>query len=260
MSSADCTVPAPPPRRPPPRQVSVVGVRQVSPRVLAIRFGGEHLASFPVPRPSAHIKVFFAEQPDAWAPASAGPRPPSRTYTPRHVDTARSELAVEFVLHGEGLASTWAAGAKPGDSVWVRGPGGGFEVDPGLRHIVILADESALPAAGMILEALPPGCTRTIYCEVENAGEDRSLSPSTSCDPHWLHRGARPSSTRIEEALGDIDAPPDALWWVACEATAMRRIRRHLLVERRLDPRRMITRGYWMAGASNHPDHDYGEG
>ena len=52
--------------------------------------------------------------------------------------------------------------------------------------------------------------------------------------------------------------PPGTAWWIACEAGAMRRIRKHLLGERRIDPALVHTRGYWKLGETNYPDHDYG--
>jgi NADPH-dependent ferric siderophore reductase len=47
--------------------------------------------------------------------------------------------------------------------------------------------------------------------------------------------------------------------WVACEAAAMRGIRRHFTSERGLPVSSLVTRGYWRIGEANHPDHDYGE-
>ncbi len=46
-------------------------------------------------------------------------RPTVRDYTPRRFDPQMSELAIEFVLHDDGPASTWAAPAPPGAA---RGP------------------------------------------------------------------------------------------------------------------------------------------
>jgi NADPH-dependent ferric siderophore reductase len=47
--------------------------------------------------------------------------------------------------------------------------------------------------------------------------------------------------------------------YVACEAGAMRRIRRHLLTERNLSRDHVVTRGYWRLGETDHPDGDYGQ-
>jgi NADPH-dependent ferric siderophore reductase len=46
---------------------------------------------------------------------------------------------------------------------------------------------------------------------------------------------------------------------VACEAAAMRGIRKHFLAGRRLPAGSLVTRGYWRLGEANHPDHDYGD-
>jgi 2-keto-3-deoxy-L-rhamnonate aldolase RhmA len=44
-----------------------------------------------------------------------------------------------------------------------------------------------------------------------------------------------------------------------CEASAVRRIRGHLLTDRSLPRTQVTTRGYWSTGETNHPDHDFGE-
>ena len=39
----------------------------------------------------------------------------------------------------------------------------------------------------------------------------------------------------------------------------MREIRNVLLNEAGIDRTQLVTRGYWKAGATDHPDHDTGE-
>ena len=46
--------------------------------------------------------------------------------------------------------------------------------------------------------------------------------------------------------------------WVACEAAAMRDIRKHLLLDLAMDRTAVTTQGYWKAGLANHSDHDWG--
>jgi NADPH-dependent ferric siderophore reductase len=46
-----------------------------------------------------------------------GARPTMREYTPRRIDLANLELDIDFVLHGDGPASTWAAQAAPGQTL-----------------------------------------------------------------------------------------------------------------------------------------------
>jgi hypothetical protein len=62
---------------------------------------------------AAHIKLIFPEdgQAEPAMPQPDGPRPTRiRTYTPRRFDPTVPELDVEFVLHGDGPASSWGCG------------------------------------------------------------------------------------------------------------------------------------------------------
>ena len=260
------TQPAAPPRkqRPPPKEAFIDGIEHVTPGVIRMSCSGPALAPFAQPKPAGHIKLFFPPDGVVWPsedPTADIPRPPSRTYTPRRFDAARNRLEIEFVRHGAGLASNWAERARIGDRVLIGGPGGGYAMPEGLRKIVIVADESAMPGAGMVLEALPQGCEAQIICEVANAAEERALSPHVSCEPLWLHyknKNALPGAL-LEEAIRSMPPPPaEAHWWVACEAAAMRRIRDILIKHHGVAPARLHTRGYWKFGDTNHPDHDYG--
>jgi len=252
-------------RRPrsPTRLVTVEQVDRVTPRLTRITFGGKSLTGFAQPRPGAHMKLLFVPDGENWSPDDeAAPRPPRRTYTPRRFDTDAGRLVVEFVHHGAGLAAGWAANAMPGDRVYINGPGGGYDVPPDATDIVLAADDTALPAAGTILEALPPGCRATVLCEVADAAEERSLGPDIAIAPRWLCRdtaGGVPGSL-LEAAVRGLEAPSArTCWWIACEAAAMRRIRHHLLQERGIDPALVHTRGYWKLGETAYPDHDYGK-
>ncbi|MCC7194601.1 MAG: siderophore-interacting protein [Gemmatimonadaceae bacterium] len=255
---------SPGPRRRPLLAVSATRVERLTPRVAGVTFTGDALASFEAPRPGAHMKLFFP--PSGWQPPEPGreaeaKRPPSRTYTPLRWNPARRELDVEFVLHGDGLASCWAERAKPGSSLYVAGPGGGFDVPALPAHLVLVADDTAMPAAGTILEALSPQHTATLICAVRDDMEERAFA-RTPHTPQWLHFGKKPGSAGVllERAVLDMaERHADSHWWIACEAGAMRRIRKHLLGERRIDPARVHTRGYWKLGETNYPDHDYGK-
>lgn len=252
-------------KRPPPRPVNVERIEQVTPRLTRVTFTGERLADFGPPKPGGHIKLLFVPDGVQWNPDDPNdetPRPPSRTYTPRFYDPAARELGVEFVHHGSGLASDWARTAKPGDPMFIGGPGGGYDVPIDAAKIVIIADDTAMPAAGMVLEALPTGCTAEVLCEITDGGEERELSPAVPSSPIWLHRaeqGARPGAL-LEGAVQDIaKANAASHWWIACEAATMRRIRDYLLDHIGVDGEKLHTRGYWRLGESNYPDHDYGK-
>ncbi len=247
----------PPRKRPPPRRTNVRRIERVTPRMIRVTFAGEELEGFGPPKPGGHMKLFFPE--NGWDPKNPdSPRPPSRTYTPRRYDPAEKALEVEFVLHGEGLAADWVRKAREGDELYLAGPGGGYEVPPDARNLVLVADDTAMPAAGTILEAMPPQCEALILCEVADPTEERVVSGRGGRNVQWLHLDGAQAGTLLEREVKRLAATEGAYWWVACESGAMRRIRTHLLKERAIDPKLVHTRGYWRLGETNYPDHDYG--
>lgn len=251
-------------RRPPMWRVEVSQVASLSPRMVRVTFTGDDLAEFGWNGPAAHIKLMFPEegQTEPTPPQQGGPRPIMRTYTPRRFDPTVPELDVEFVLHGPGPASTWAAQAKPGQILIVAGPGPNYTIDPEADWYLLAADDTAIPAISTILDVLPEGKRVIVLLEVVDAKEERPLDTAADLDITWLHRGDDPSQAGIalENAIRALDFPGGAgQIYVGCEATAMRRIKRHLLQERNYDKSAVVTRGYWKLGASDHPDRDYGD-
>lgn len=254
---------APPPRRRRVmRRVRVTRVEQLSPRMVRVSFTGDDLGAFGWNGPGAHIKLIFPEdgQAEPAMPEPDGPRSARmRTYTPRRFDPAVPELDVEFVLHGEGPASAWAAQAQPGQSLILAGPGPSYQVDPEADWFVLAGDDAALPAIATILDALPATARARVLLEVADEHEQRQLASAAQLEITWLQRGGQPADAALEQALRALELPAGSgRVYLGCEAAAMRRIRAHLLHERGLDPATVVTRGYWKLGNENYTDHDYG--
>lgn len=253
-----------PRRRPPPRRAVVSRVEQLTPRMVRVTFTGEPLASFTWNGPGAYIKIFLPEegQSEPTPPSPDGPRPSRvRTYTPRRFDPASNELDVDFILHGHGPASQWASQAAPGQVVLIGGPGPSYQIDQTAERFVIAGDETALPAISTILEALPASAKATVRIEVQDASDELPLQSAANLDLAWIYRNDQPglANCALEEAIRSLPALADAQRvYVACEAKAVRRVRRFLLDERGFAPTSIVTRGYWQIGEANHPDHDYG--
>lgn len=232
-------------------QLTVTRARHVVPRVVAVTLQGDSLAAFTPPSPGGHIKIAFE--------SSDGEGPIMRTYTPRRFNPDRLELDVEFVLHGDGIAASWAATAEVGDRLTAMGPGGRYLPAAPSGIFVIAVDETGMPAAGTVIEALPAETEIVVLCEVADHTDERPLTHTRDLDVIWLHRSAAEPGALLHTALQDLPAALDADWFVATEAAAMRRIRNHLRTDRQIAPERLQTRGYWRSGETNYPDHDYGD-
>ena len=259
---SDSNVSAVPKARPrsPIRKAVVERVEQLSRRVRRITLHGDALEGFAPPRPAAHIKLHILPHGEDWPTDDMVPRPPRRTYTPRTFDPATRRLVVDFVLHGHGLASHWAENAEPGHAMYVSGPGGGYDVAADAQTLVLVADDTALPAVGMILESLQPGCRAVVLAEVADADEQRALAAPGNYEVRWFDRAASSAvpGALLERAVAETDMPAGSYWWIASEAASMRRMRKDLAGRRGIPMTRLHTRGYWKLGETAYPDHDYG--
>ncbi|NIF27286.1 siderophore-interacting protein [Pantoea sp. Tr-811] len=280
---------------------------RLSPSLTRLVFSGPDVAAMNTLAPDQRVKLFFPA-PDGslpilpndlhWKAAhSALPsaqRPPMRTYTIRALRREALEVDVDFVLHGvNGPASAWASLAQVGDRLQMIAPNlayagdpGGYEWKPpkGVRNVLLMGDETALPAIAGILEQLAdsqPGLAVEAFVEVPLESDCLALRHSPATRLHWLPRdllqceqgqamqhaarelaslpqGQADTAVRLE----DVDIDTRILWeqasaagslfhaWVAGESATVMEIRRYLIKERGL-PRECLTlMGYWRAGRS----------
>ena len=264
------TVPQAPRRgRRPYRPVEVVDVQRLGDSFVSVMFAGA-LDGFEDTLPAQHIKVLIPEPgersvtmpesgPDGPIWPAGRPRPVSRTYTPRRFDSAAGTLEVQFLLHGDGPASGWAERAAVGDRLAIAGPGGrAVPLDPGEARWIIAGDESAVPAIGTLLDALPDSAVDAVY--VEGSKTAVGDAGSGGWPPvNWLPADETAPGAALYDVLSDPAAVKGSRVWVACESVAVRRIRLALSDRDRIDASHLVTRGYWRSGEANHPDHDYGE-
>jgi NADPH-dependent ferric siderophore reductase len=244
--------------------------------MVRITVRGEDLAAFVTRGPAEHLRVLLPaageDEPalPEWGPA--GPvypegraRPSSRAYTPRRWNAAARELDIEFFLHGEGPASAWAAGVQPGDRLAVTDGRGAWQPDAGCAWHLIAGDEAALPAIATVLETLPAGARAHVLAEIGDPADEQAFVTRADARITWVNReragkaGSIPGSA-LEAAMKAMPWPEGrGCAFIACEAVAMRNLRRHLLNDRGMERGSLHTQGYWKYGAANHPDHDRGE-
>ncbi|MCE9671207.1 siderophore-interacting protein [Myxococcus stipitatus] len=248
------------------RCLEVLRVTPVTPHVVRITLGGEDLAGFQSEGADDHVKVLFPEPgkrrpviptmgPHGPVLAPGEKKPDSRDYTPRRFDAVAGELDLDFVLHGSGPASTWAAQAKPGDMLGVGGPRGSLFVSNDFDWYLLAGDETAIPAIARRLEELPAGARAIVFIEVANASEEQRFETRADVKLTWLHRdGAEAGTTNLlDAAIRALEFPPgDYFAWVSGESLAMRPIRDHLLNERGTKKSWVRVTGYWKRGFSDH--------
>lgn len=242
------------------RLLQVVRTTQVTPQLLRVTLGGAELEDFVSGSFDDHVKVFFPVDgadkpvlpqvgPDGISFPEGQPRPAARDYTPRRYDAAAQELDIEFVLHGDGPASTWAAQARPGQYLGVGGPRGSFVVPTGFDWHLLIGDDTALPAVGRRLEELGAEARAIVVMEVGDATAQIALPSLANVEVHWLHRGDRPEGSLLEGALRQVTLPQgEGYVWAAGEAAAMKAVRQYLVGERGIDKKRIRASAYWKRG------------
>lgn len=245
-------------RQPPPfRAVEVVGVERLSPRMVRVRLGGPDLAGFRVDEPAASVRLLLPSAPareleiPRWNGneflLADGSRPALRTFTPRRFDPVALELDLDIVIHGQGVASEWAETARAGHRAALSGPGRGYTIENQAPAFLLAGDETAVPAISQLLEALP--ADRPVQVHVESAHADATLPdhPAAVVSWHHLPDGAPPGDALVA-AIGAVELLPETRVWVAGEAAAMQRIRKHLFAGLGLPRSRATIRGYWKHG------------
>jgi NADPH-dependent ferric siderophore reductase len=173
----------------------------------------------------------------------------TRSYTVRDWDPERLLLTLDFVVHGDrGVAGPWAARAKPGDTLEFMGPGGGYAPSAEADWHVMVGDEAALPAIAVSLSRVPAGVPVFVVVEVNGPEERQPLHSPGDLEVVWAYRstGAGEDPSLQVEAVKALSLPDgQGHAFVHGEATTVRLIRRHLVLERGLPAESLSASGYW---------------
>ena len=240
------------------RKLEVLRVVDLTPRMRRITLGGPELAGFISLGTDDHVKLLFpqnAEQAAALetmvlgAGKDNGPMPEMRDYTPRRYDLEKLELDIDFVLHGDGPASTWAEQARPGQFLHIGGPLGSMIVPDIFDSYLLIGDETALPAIARRLESLAANRKALVVIEVENGAEQQLLESAAQVNVIWVLREG--GKDNLLTTVRQLQVPKGNLYaWVATETKVSRQIRRVLLDEHGLNEQFVKAVGYWRAEGS----------
>ncbi|MFJ3482133.1 siderophore-interacting protein [Pseudomonas sp. NPDC090202] len=238
------------------RKLQVLRVTDITPRMRRITLHGPELTGFISLGTDDHVKLLFATTPeeqaalDNFMPGSSndGPRPAMRDYTPRRYDAASGELDIDFVLHGDGPAATWAAQAEAGQFLYIAGPRGSMIVPDMFDSYLLIGDETALPAIARRLEELPEGRRVLAAVEIEDLAERQTFVSKAEVEVIWVVRGEQD----LLDVTRQLTLPEGDLYaWVATESALSRKVRRVLLDEFKLDEAAVKAAGYWRLSESD---------
>jgi NADPH-dependent ferric siderophore reductase len=235
------------------RRLEVLRVVDLTPRMRRITLGGPELAGFVSLGTDDHVKLLFPQNAAEQAAMETmvlgagkddGPKPAMRDYTPRRYDLDTLELDIDFVLHGDGPASTWAEQAKPGQFLHIGGPRGSMIVPDIFDSYLLIGDETALPAIARRLEGLAANRRALVIIEVENGKEQQVLESVAEVNVIWVLREG--GKDHLLSTVKQVQVPAGNLYaWVATESKVSRQIRRVLLDEHGLDEQFVKAAGYW---------------
>jgi NADPH-dependent ferric siderophore reductase len=240
-------------RTPPPplEPVTVVERTELSPRLLRIRLEGDVLRRLQVPQVAMSVRLVVPWPGDdelvvpEWQGNEFllpdGSRPALRTFTPLDHDADSGRLTLEVVRHDGGAVSAWAERSEPGSEAALSGCSAGYDLPTVADRLMVLGDETAIPAIRQILDAAPAGLDLDVHIEVVRPDAELDL-PATW---HVTPDGATPG-TEIAGVVEALDELPDGTYvWAAGEAGAMQRIRTHLFRRLGVERERAAVRGYW---------------
>jgi NADPH-dependent ferric siderophore reductase len=234
----------------------VTGVRDLSSVMRRIVLGGDGLRDYRssgAPDEWLRVMVPPGRQERVELPTKQGqqfhfanPQPAPRWYSLRRWDPSRREATVDIVVHDHGAATRWAADVRVGDQVLISQPHG-RGLDAEADWVLILADQTGIPAACRILESLEP--RQHAHAVFEAPNEAATFVPTSPADLKvcWAYN---PSPAEIPSPLSaavrTIELPPGQGYvWMAGEAACARGVRRYFRHELKWRSQHYDIVGYW---------------
>ncbi|MES0096674.1 siderophore-interacting protein [Mesorhizobium sp. M0019] len=244
------------------REITVLSSTRISPHMQRVRFTGNDLGRFG--RGGLHVRLLLPPRGrlPVWPSMGADGLMvwPSgedalvvRVYTIRALDAASGWLDVDFVLHPgmDTPAAAFAEKAVAGEIIGMIGPGGGGV--PEAQNLLLLGDDTALPAIGRILEQLSPSARAEAFIEVDGPDDRIALAAGETVAVTWLYRHGREAGTaRLLPGVlqqRNRTALIDNLYvWAGCEFGDFREIRRIVRKEWGVPRDRHLVTAYWRRG------------
>lgn len=234
------------------RALTVKTVEKLTPCMLRITLAGDDLADFTSLAADDHCKVIVPDE---------NGENVMRDYTPRAYDNAARSLVIDFAVHDAGPATRWALAAKVGDTVEIGGPRGSAVLKGAIDRMVLIGDETALPAIGRQIEEAAPGAKIEAIVAVPSPEDEQAFATAADLSIRWIHRPEAQATepSHFIEALADVTLGEGTYVWIAAEAGVAKAIRRHLIDELNHPLTWMKSAGYWVKGQADTSEKNISE-
>ncbi|GAA3850988.1 siderophore-interacting protein [Streptomyces sedi] len=247
------------------RRVEVARTERINARTVRVTLTGEQLGAFPAagreqpafasPAFDDHVKLVLTDGgriedalPVQLPHGIEWPRAEHRLYrdyTPRRVGDGT--LALDFVLGHDGPAADWAQRARAGDELWFVGPKSSTVLPKELDWIVLLGDETALPAVARFLEERPTLAPADLYLTVSHREARIDLPTRPGDRVRWIEDPEHDPALPLRLVRAHPWREGAGYVWGAGESRALLPVRRHLRNELGLTADRINITGYWHA-------------
>lgn len=206
--------------------------------------------------PAGVDEVFFPEfdfQTGRWKFQNEATKPYIRTYTHRGINTAQSELIIDFVAHGsEGPASHWATEAPIGAPLGVSMATGASSLCPEAQWYLLAGDATALPVLSALMEQLPDSACGKAFIEVMSAEDIQTLQHPKGINITWIINAHPEQSSDLAKHVIEETIPADqsTFAYVASEFSTVKTIRTHFRNVYGWNKDKYYAYSYWKSGAN----------
>ncbi len=224
-------------------ELTVESVRSLSTTMVRVQLTGEALRHLTVDPGQDLMLTAVADRPVV-----------RRRWTVRQHDAERGMVALDVVLHPGADGASRLHEAAPGTVVEAIGPRGKVRLASGARAHHFLGDQSFLPAAYAMAEAVAPPATAHVTLTVPSP-DDRLPQRGDACPDGttWVEEASDDAATgrALLEASG-LGAPVDgAVVYVGGEMTMAATIRTALVRQLGWPREAVLPKPYWRRGTPN---------
>ncbi len=248
----------------------VLASKRISTSFVRVTIGGADLNSFTPMGYDQWFRLFLPGKNGLRLPTTAGnlwfaqymmmgkdSRPLVRNYTVRNFRSAgagefgdTAELDIDFLVHDDtSPAALWAIGATPGDEIGILDEGITYQATGSESRVLIVADDSGLPAVAGILRSAPSDLVADVVVEIEADDDRQELGAPAGVTVTWVQRapGATPGARALEHVTSAPPAAGTGYAFLAGEQKLVAGARRHL-VQHGIAKSDITFTGYWREG------------